>query len=78
MSSEAGIVPYHLSSLPSARQVLVFAPHPDDEVFGCGGAIALHAQAGHPVRVVLLTAGDFHTQSNARDTSYAATRLEES
>lgn len=78
MSSEAGIVPYHLSSLPPARQVLVFAPHPDDEVFGCGGAIALHAQAGHPVRVVLLTAGDFHTQSNARDTSYAATRLEES
>ena len=58
--------------------MLVFAPHPDDEVFGCGGAIALHAQAGHPVRVVLLTAGDFHTQSNARDTSYAATRLEES
>ena len=78
MSSEASIVPYHLSPLSPAQQVLVFAPHPDDEVFGCGGAIALHAQAGHAVRVVLLTAGDFHTQVNERDTSYAATRLAES
>ena len=78
LNDEAGIVPYHVSPLPDARQVLVFAPHPDDEIFGCGGAIALHAQAGHSVQVILLTAGDFHTQANERDASYASTRLDES
>jgi LmbE family N-acetylglucosaminyl deacetylase len=36
---------------------LVFAPHPDDEVLGCGGVIALKAQAGARVRVVVMTDG---------------------
>ena len=56
--SEAEIIPYHASPVPAAPGgVLVLAPHPDDEVFGCGGTIAGHVQAGHPVHVVLLTAG---------------------
>jgi LmbE family N-acetylglucosaminyl deacetylase len=36
---------------------LVFAPHPDDEVLGCGGVIALKSQAGARVRVVVMTDG---------------------
>jgi len=36
---------------------LVFAPHPDDEVLGCGGVIALKAQAGARVRVIVMTDG---------------------
>jgi LmbE family N-acetylglucosaminyl deacetylase len=40
----------------SARSV-VFAPHPDDEVLGCGGTIALKVQAGADVRVVIMTDG---------------------
>lgn len=36
---------------------LVFAPHPDDEVLGCGGVIALKAQAGARVKVVVMTDG---------------------
>ncbi|MGK0657973.1 PIG-L deacetylase family protein, partial [Methylococcus sp. S2T] len=35
-----------------SRPAIVFAPHPDDEVFGCGGAIMLHVSNGDPVRVV--------------------------
>lgn len=43
--------------LAEARRVLVFAPHPDDESIGCGGAIALLAEAGRALRVVLVTDG---------------------
>jgi N-acetylglucosamine malate deacetylase 1 len=38
-------------------QVLVLAAHPDDEVLGMGGTIALHALRGHAVRVVCVTDG---------------------
>jgi LmbE family N-acetylglucosaminyl deacetylase len=38
-------------------RVLVFAAHPDDEVLGMGGTIALHAQRGDEVRVVCVTDG---------------------
>jgi len=36
---------------------LVLAPHPDDEVLGCGGAMARWAGAGHSVQVALVTRG---------------------
>lgn len=39
------------------RRVLCLAPHPDDEVLGCGGTLALHAGRGDAVRVVILTDG---------------------
>ena len=37
------------------RRVLCVAPHPDDEVIGCGGTLALHAARGDAVRVLLVT-----------------------
>ena len=42
----------------SDKPVLIVAPHPDDETFGCGGLIKLKRDAGVPVRVVLLTDGE--------------------
>ena len=42
---------------PGSERVLVLAPHMDDEVLGCGGAIALHLRAGAVVTVVFLTDG---------------------
>jgi len=39
------------------QRVLVIAPHPDDEVCGCAGVIALHRQAGDEVSVACITDG---------------------
>jgi N-acetylglucosamine malate deacetylase 1 len=38
-------------------RVLVFAAHPDDEVLGMGGTIAVHVERGDDVRVVVVTDG---------------------
>jgi len=38
--------------------VLVFAPHADDEVLGCGGTIAKYVKAGHNVYVCVVTSGN--------------------
>jgi LmbE family N-acetylglucosaminyl deacetylase len=42
---------------PGGGSVLVLAPHMDDETAGCGGALALHHQAGAAIRVAYLTDG---------------------
>lgn len=63
---EPDLVPYSaLATLP-AKAVLVLAPHPDDEVFGCGGAIARHAGAGVAVCVVVLTDGARYGDAQVR------------
>ena len=49
--------------------VLVVAPHPDDEVLGCGGVMARHAAAGDLVYVVVVGRGipeKFSDESVAR------------
>jgi len=69
MASEADAIPYEPSRLRGER-LLVLAPHPDDEVIGCGGLVAQHIREGRSVRVVVATDG-----AAAGD---AATREEES
>ena len=42
------------------QPVLAIAAHPDDEVLGCGGVLALHARAGDSVTVVIACEGESH------------------
>ncbi len=52
---ESAFIPYRPETLAPPGPALVLAPHPDDEVFGCGGAIMKHLQSGYAVRVVIAT-----------------------
>ena len=59
---------HHYPPLPALSpddRLLIVAPHPDDEVLGCGGLIATAAAQGIPVRVVYLTSGDAFTVAAA-------------
>ena len=38
--------------------ILVLAPHPDDETIGCGGSLCLHADKGDRIAVAFLTSGE--------------------
>ena len=72
----SNMVPYDACSVVPGKAVLVLAPHPDDEVFGCGGAIAKHVESGHPVCVVILTDGALYADSDLRQReSVAAAQL---
>src|SRR4051794_19856669 len=53
---EAEAIPFEPQDLRGER-LLVLAPHPDDEVIGCGGLVKLHLLDGRPVHVVVATDG---------------------
>ena len=51
---------------PTRADVLVFAPHPDDEVIGCGGVIQHALAEGRRVRVAFTTSGDGYPRAAAK------------
>jgi LmbE family N-acetylglucosaminyl deacetylase/glycosyltransferase involved in cell wall biosynthesis len=77
MLVEAEAIPYEPAPLRGER-LLVLAPHPDDEVIGCGGLLALHLRDGRSARVVIATDGSKATGASANDAGYRARREEES
>ena len=74
---ERSLVPYEASSF-SGNRVLVLAPHPDDEVFGCGGALADLVERGARVDVVLVTDGAAGARNEGERGQIASQRLKES
>jgi len=57
--NEADFIPYQAASRCPPGPALVLAPHPDDETFGCAGAILCHLEAGDRVSVVIATDSDY-------------------
>ncbi len=57
MLEEKDLIPYELSDIPHGPW-LIFAPHPDDDVFGMGGAMALASKRNMRVEVVVMTKGE--------------------
>ena len=56
--------------------VLVLAPHPDDEVFGCGGTLHRMVRAGARVYVLYLTNGTTEHFADSGRSTAAQRRLE--
>lgn len=63
--------PRHVPDDPMRRRVLCVVAHPDDEVLGVGGTLALHAAAGSDVTVLIMSEGE---QEKLSDTPRCATR----
>src|SRR6266508_6590031 len=73
---EPSLIPYRASELSGGR-ILVLAAHPDDEVFGAGGALALNAEKAEAIRVWIATDGT--RQEGAEEgEGYGERRREES
>jgi LmbE family N-acetylglucosaminyl deacetylase len=77
LPEECALVPYAASRFAPGR-VLVFAPHADDEVFGCGGALADLASRGAGIDVLLVTDGAAGASDEAGRRAIAARRANES
>ena len=74
---ERDLLPYEASTFVASR-VVVFAPHPDDEVLGCGGALADLLDRGARLDVVLVTDGAAGARDAGERGRIAATRMDES
>lgn len=64
--TEAEAIPYEPALLRGER-LLVLAPHPDDEVIGCGGLVAQHLREHRAVRVLVTTDGAEGGDAPARE-----------
>lgn len=63
---ESSAIPYQSTPLRGER-LLVLAPHPDDEVIGCGGLVAQHLREGRAVRIIIATDGAQAGDAAARE-----------
>jgi LmbE family N-acetylglucosaminyl deacetylase len=75
---EDRLIAYQALAGFSAKRLLVFAPHPDDEVFGCGGALALAVKAKAAIEVVIVTDGALGEAQASDHGSLAEQRARES
>lgn len=77
---ESSFIPYAATTILPTGHVLVLAPHPDDEVFGCAGTILQHLSQGNRVSVIIVTDGQAAATHDGNDSvsDYIKTRRQES
>lgn len=73
---ENWFIPNATADLPEASRVLILSPHPDDEIFGCGGCAALYARAGTQVLNYVLTDGGGYFVGDERESIAEIRRAE--
>ncbi len=49
---------YFTSQIVPEGRIVIVAPHPDDEVIGCGGLIARLISHGNPPHIIIMTGGE--------------------
>lgn len=74
---ENWFIPTQAGPLPPARRVWVLAPHPDDEIFGPGGALRLYQASGAQVEVDILTDGTGYAQAHTEPAGTEVTEVAE-
>ncbi|MBE9561619.1 MAG: PIG-L family deacetylase [Proteobacteria bacterium] len=77
---ESDFIPYIATTTLATGNILILAPHPDDEVFGCAGAIIQHVTQGNSVQVIIMTDGSaaIEHQDDASRLDYIKMRQQES
>jgi len=65
--AEPELCPYAPQLTLEARRLLVLAPHPDDEVLGCGGLVAAMLAVGARVHMVIASDGGLGGDAAARE-----------
>ena len=76
MHPENILIPFQPSELPEGSW-MVFAPHPDDEVIGMGGALLKAQAAGCQITLVFMTSGDQGGVSTEREAEASAVAIGE-
>lgn len=57
VNSFSSLSPELIGDLPPGKNILVIAPHCDDEALGCGGTLHKHHLQGHAITAVFMTDG---------------------
>ena len=62
---------------PEGSNVVILAPHPDDEIMGCGGVIQKHLSQGDQLHIIYMTDGSRGTSDMRRNLELTSIRKKE-
>lgn len=73
IADETQLSSHILTVFPAVQRVLVIAPHPDDEVFGCGASLAHLRADGVYIKTIIVTDGQASGSSKYLDCDVPST-----